>query len=314
MSSILARHKEMLEDLFKMRNGNLLGFTNNTFKGFMILHADIDVYTAPGYIKKASKAKKFRYFLENEPDILVGQIILKLLQIRNESIERSRIEDDEFTDPYGNFATEIESVARAMCTGGVMPRNNAERLNATLLSASDVLKDLINVCETACNNNTYNYNRSENEINDYFRDMLGAKGYNQVLDQTRHGISMNGKDAGEVDILLKKNDKEVAIIEGLKLECVNQSYIKDHIDKAVVNYNSLGTATFIIAYVGAANFQNFWDGAYAYLKAFSYPLEVKKAVEELPHISAAVRCASVILSKDGYDFPTYFIAVNIGRS
>lgn len=104
-----------------------------------------------------------------------------------------------------------------------MPRNNVERLNATLLSASGVLNDLINICESACNNSTYNYNRSENEINDYFRDMLGAKGYNQVLNQTRHGISMNGKDAGEVDILLKKDDKEVAIIEGLKLDCVNQS-------------------------------------------------------------------------------------------
>ena len=37
---------------------------------------------------------------------------------------------------------------------------------------------------------------------------------------------MNGNDAGEVDILLKKDDKEAAIIEGLKLDCVNQNYTK----------------------------------------------------------------------------------------
>ena len=30
--------------------------------------------------------------------------------MRNVSIERLRIEDDEFTDSYGDFATEIESV------------------------------------------------------------------------------------------------------------------------------------------------------------------------------------------------------------
>lgn len=94
---------------------------------------------------------------------------------------------------------------------------------------------------------------------------------------------------------------------------MNQSYIKNHIDKAVVNYNALGTATFIIAYVGAADFQGFWNSTCTYLKTFLYPLEVKKSVEEMTQSSAAVRCANMILSRDGYDFPTYFIAVNIGR-
>lgn len=313
MSSMSDRHREMLECLFNMQDGYLLRFTNDSFKQFMILNADIDVYNATGYNGESSKAKKFRYFLSNEPDALVGQIVLKLLQMRNDHMKGLRLEEDEYIDPYGNYATEIENVARAMCTGVVVPRNNQERLNATLLSASSVLQDLLSVCESACNNRTYNYNRSENEINDYFRDMLGAKGYSQVLDQTRHGISMNGNDAGEVDILLKKDDQEVAIIEGLKLNCVNQSYIKNHIDKAVVNYNALGTPTFIVAYVGVADFQGFWNGTYTYLKAFSYPIEVRKAVEEMAHINAAVRCANMILSRDGYDFPVHFIAVNIGR-
>ena len=313
VSSLSARYREMLEYLFEMQKGYLLRFSNDSFNRFMILHAYIDVYNAPGYIDEPSKAKKFRYFLSNESDALVGKIILELLQIRNDQIEHLLLDDDEYVDPYRNYATEIESVARAMCTGVVMPQNNQERLNATLLSASSVLQDLISVCESASINRTYNYSRSENEINDYFRDMLGAKGYSQVLDQTRHGISMNGNNAGEVDILLKQSDREVAIIEGLKLDCVNQSYIKNHLDKAVGNYNALGTATFIIAYVGTADFQGFWHSTYAYLKTFSYPLEVKKSVEEITQTSAAVRCAYLILSRDGFDFPTYFIAVNIRR-
>lgn len=46
MSSILPRHKEILEDLFEMRDGYLLRFTNDTFRWFMILNANIDVYCA----------------------------------------------------------------------------------------------------------------------------------------------------------------------------------------------------------------------------------------------------------------------------
>ena len=92
MSSMSARHREMLEYLFDMQGGYLLRFTNDSFRRFMILHADIDVYNATGYDEEPSKAKKFRYFLSNEPDALVGQIILELLQMRSAHIERMRLE------------------------------------------------------------------------------------------------------------------------------------------------------------------------------------------------------------------------------
>ena len=66
MSSMLARHREMLEDLFEMRGGFFLDFDNSAFKRYMILNANIDVYTAPGYVDESSKAKKFRYFVSNQ--------------------------------------------------------------------------------------------------------------------------------------------------------------------------------------------------------------------------------------------------------
>ena len=88
-------------------------------------------------------------------------------------------------------------------------------------------------------------------------------------------------------------------------------YIKKHINKAIINYNALGTATFIIAYVGAINFKAFWEGIYSYLSSYNYPLKVRKGVETMPYPNAAVRYANGVLSKDGYDFPIYFIAVNI---
>lgn len=97
------------------------------------------------------------------------------------------------------------------------PETNEERLNADIKSSELVLADLIKVGERLCSNATYDINSSENSINDFFRDTLSLMGYNEVKDQTRHGISSGGKEAGEVDILITKDGKEVAIFEGLKL-------------------------------------------------------------------------------------------------
>lgn len=312
MSSLSARHKNMLEYLFEMQSGYLLNFSSRKLHGFMLDYTGIDINESPGYINEPSKAKKFRYFISHEPDSVVGKVILELLKIRKDEILLNNNGSGQCMDKYADFANEIERVAYAMCSGTVAPQNEAERLDATLLSAEAVLRDLISICENACNNRTYTYSRTENEINDYFRDMLCAKGYGQVLDQTRHGVSANGNDAGEVDILLKKDDREVAIIEGLKLDYLNRNYLSLHINKAIVNYNALGTPTFIIAYVGTTNFVELWNSAYSYLASFSYPLDVKDTIKEMVQLSAPIKCARLILSRDGYDFPVYFVMVNIG--
>lgn len=137
------------------------------------------------------------------------------------------------------------------------------------------------------------------------------KGYDEVKDQTRHGISTIGKDAGEVDILLTKDGKEIAIFEGLKLDSVSTAYIDAHIDKAITNYNALGTATFIVAYVNCANFESFWERYSNHIENYTFPIQTRTDFKALPHPSAAARVAMQILSRDGYDFPAYFIAFKI---
>ena len=141
----------------------------------------------------------------------------------------------------------------------VLPSSDEKRLNADIKAAESVLADLLRVGERLCSNATYNGNSSENSINDFFRDTLSLMGYNEVKDQTRHGVSSSGQDAGEVDILITKEGKEIAIFEGLKLSSVNTSYIDNHITKAIINYNALGTATFVVAYVNIANYESFWN-------------------------------------------------------
>ncbi len=191
------------------------------------------------------------------------------------------------------------------------PETNEDRLNIDLKISKEILSDLIQICGLACSNYDYNGNRSENSINDYFRDMLMSKGYEEVKDQTRHGKSANGKDAGEVDILISKEGKEVAIYEGLKLKFVNKSYISTHIDKAIHNYNSLGTAVFIVSYVDVSDFGAFWQKYSEYIRTYNFNLEEKRNYKELAYPNASTRVSSIILSRDGYDFPVYFIALKI---
>ncbi len=81
-----------------------------------------------------------------------------------------------------------------------LPASNEWRLNADIIAANSVLSDLIKIGERMCSNVTYRKDSTENSINDYFRDTLSLMGYSEVKDQTRHGISTSGKDAGEVDI------------------------------------------------------------------------------------------------------------------
>lgn len=192
-----------------------------------------------------------------------------------------------------------------------LPQSNVDRLNADISTAEGVLKDLIQVSERLCSNASYSATSLENNINDYFRDALSFMGYNEVKDQTRHGVSISEKDAGEVDLLLTKSGKEIAIFEGLKLNSVNSKYIDGHIKKAIDNYNALGTATFVVAYVNVANYDSFWEKYYEHISNYAHNMECRSTMKELTHPNAATRIAYEILSKDGYDFPVYFMTIKI---
>lgn len=194
-----------------------------------------------------------------------------------------------------------------------IPLSNAARLNADIASSQVVLRDLLQIGQRFCLNCAFNGASSENSMNDYFRDLLFMKGYTEIKDQTRHGLSVNKKDSAEVDILLTKDGKEIAIYEGLKLSSVSTTYIDTHISKAVVNYNALGISTFIVAYVDVSDFDSFWNRYVSYLQSYSFPLLVKSPIEVYPYPDAAARVASTILTRDDYDFPVYFVAFKIPR-
>lgn len=102
---------------------------------------------------------------------------------------------------------------------------------------NEILKQLLAACVKLQANAIY-YNATEDQRNDYIRDILDAVGYD-VKDQTRRGLSPSGKAAGEVDILIKEHGFPITIIEALNLDSLNKEYLDKHIDK-IYNYDTAG--------------------------------------------------------------------------
>lgn len=187
--------------------------------------------------------------------------------------------------------------------------SDQDRFVDDVRNAQVIKEEIVRIGENLSKNILYTDDISEDSINDFFRDFLERLDCFEVKDQTRHGLSSNGSAAGEVDILLQKDGREAAIIEGLKLSCVNTSYIGEHIRKATINYNPLGTPVFILAYVSTNDFEKFWLHCLEFLKGYSFDARVEKSILSEATPNAACRLASAVLSRDGYSFPFFLYCV-----
>lgn len=88
MSGLTEEYKAMIECLFEMDKSKVLGFdSNRNFKNWMLRESKIDIEKGEGYSEKASKANKFRYFIENESDFVVGKVLLAMLDKRKVIME-----------------------------------------------------------------------------------------------------------------------------------------------------------------------------------------------------------------------------------
>lgn len=179
----------------------------------------------------------------------------------------------------------------------------ANILFAKLLAISDLL----------ATNVAYNEASTENAINDFFRDMIKIEGYFEAYEQCRHGVSATKKDAGSVDIVVRRLNKEVAIVEGMILDCIDKKYISSHIDKAIINYNPLSSPVFLLAYVKASDYTSFWDKCFDYLSTYQFPedIVVKKGFESHTPDNGAVRIAACSIEHNDVTFPVYFIAIKL---
>ncbi len=311
------RDKAIMEKLFNMEGGYVLNLSNSQFGALIAECSNIDVYSNPKYTSEPSKAKKLRKFWNNESDSIVGRVILELLGIREDLIKWQSEYDCNYNDNLADEAKRIKNIANAMAGNveDIFP-TEAERFEADLSAANSLLQDLIIIGEELISSNVnFNEESGEDNINDIIRSMLKLTKKYEIKDQARYGISYNGKNAGEVDILIStKEGKEIGLFEGLKLDSVDTAYIDKHIVKATQNYNMLGIATFIVAYVSAADYGVFWEKYYNHISNYQYGMTVKRPMEQITAPKAPTRIAQIILSKDNFDFPVYFLCFNFRKN
>ena len=151
--------------------------------------------------------------------------------------------------------------------------------NADLCKMEEVLREVLSACVKLQANSLY-YGASEDQRNDYIRDILDTAGYD-VKDQTRRGLSPSGKAAGEVDILIKEKDFPITIIEALNLNSLNTTYLDKHIDK-IYDYDTAGNKfNIILSYVMVTDFMMFCEKYFQHIKIHGYPFKLVSVVENV---------------------------------
>ncbi|WP_281629196.1 hypothetical protein [Vibrio sp. St2] len=121
--------------------------------------------------------------------------------------------------------------------------------------------DLIEACKYLCN--TKYSKRTEDEYNDYIRDLLEFRGYT-VTDQNRAGNSPGSRyktkiNVGERDLVVKQGVNDKTLIEALRLNSLTKGTISSHYSKLINDYNPLGLKdTFLVSYyLGRSSFSTF---------------------------------------------------------
>jgi autonomous glycyl radical cofactor GrcA len=70
---------EAIEELFDMKSGYVLDFSNNSFQRFIKRVINVDIYNDEGYKEYCSKANKLRQIFEIESNQKVAKLIIALL-------------------------------------------------------------------------------------------------------------------------------------------------------------------------------------------------------------------------------------------
>lgn len=179
-------------------------------------------------------------------------------------------------------------------------------------SKETILNDLLSACVKLQSNATY-YARSENQRNDFIRDLLKMAKYD-VIDQGRRGLSSIGKCPGEVDILIEEDGLPVTIIEALNLDSLNTNYLDNHIDK-IYRYDTVGNMfNIILSYVSVFDFSKFCEKYSKHIKEYQYIYPLKSVddefmIEKFPY--SDIRVMKTLHNRNGCETILYHVCVLI---
>lgn len=127
MANLSYREKVDLENLFEMRSGYVMDFSNNTFAQFIGDVINLDVYEGVGYTDYSSKANKLRQIWLNEPDNVVGTLLVALLS----HCEDYKMRRDALTEYDAKKISELRLVAERLKGNQLtveLPQKNEETL------------------------------------------------------------------------------------------------------------------------------------------------------------------------------------------
>ena len=125
MSTLTPGEKGKLENLFGMRSGYVLDFSNNSFEEFF-QYFDIDIYSTRYERRGESKANRLRCFWEVGDDYLVGKVLLELVGMTEETEEK--------------LYSDCVDIANRLLTGGPNLANLAK--TASRLQADDIRRQI----------------------------------------------------------------------------------------------------------------------------------------------------------------------------
>ncbi len=194
------------------------------------------------------------------------------------------------------------------------------RINEGTALLSDKLNDppifefidrLYNICIKLQGNNTY-IKATEDERNDYIRDMLGGKEY-VIKDQTRRGLSASGVSSGEIDILVEKDNAPFTIIEALILDSLKEDYLGKHLDK-IYTYDTTGNLFNVcLVYAECKRFASFWDKYCDFVKQYKYPYPLISSDEiiDKKYVGSEIKIMTTTHNRSGKPTRLYHICVKI---
>lgn len=181
---------------------------------------------------------------------------------------------------------------------------------------SETIKKFIDVLYKICvklQGNSKYIDASEDERNDYIRDMLDREEEYVIKDQTRRGLSASGASAGEIDILVEKENYPFTVIEALILKSLNKDYLSKHLDK-IYSYDTTGDLFNVcLVYAECKEFASFLERYCDFVKHHEYPYPLISFDESInqKYVGSEMRIMTTTHNRSGKLTRLYHICVKI---
>lgn len=123
----------LLDDVFRMGGGYVLNFSDKTFRNFFREEVGIDIDLPRYSVEGGSKAKRFRYFVQNESLLVVVRAIKAVWNYRQAIMER-----DGDQETLSNIDNRMEALISRIDGQWDTPAPPAPRASAIVLDPTEV--------------------------------------------------------------------------------------------------------------------------------------------------------------------------------